>query len=33
MRERPRFQDSIDLVALPAAVTVARLFVADILRR
>jgi len=33
MREEPRFVDALDLVALPSAVTVARLFIADTLRR
>lgn len=33
MREEPRFCDSLDLVALPTAVSVARMFVADTLRR
>ncbi|MFD8493135.1 hypothetical protein [Amycolatopsis sp. NPDC059657] len=33
VRPRPRFEASIDLVALPSAVTVARLFVASTLRR
>jgi hypothetical protein len=33
IREEPRFLDSLDLVALPTAVAVARLFVADTLRR
>jgi hypothetical protein len=33
LRERPRLQASINLVALPSAVTVARLFVASTLRR
>jgi hypothetical protein len=32
-REDPRFRTSLDLVALPTAVPVARLFVADTLRR
>ncbi|MGH3620664.1 MAG: S-adenosylmethionine decarboxylase family protein [Sciscionella sp.] len=33
MREQPRFSAVLDLVALPTAVTVTRLFVADTLRR
>lgn len=33
MREEPRFHASLDLVALPTAVSVARMFVADTLRR
>ncbi|UOZ10188.1 hypothetical protein [Amycolatopsis sp. WQ 127309] len=33
MRERPRFSAALDLVALPTAVTVARMFVSDALRR
>jgi hypothetical protein len=33
MREEPRFQASLDLVALPTAVPVARMFIADTLRR
>jgi hypothetical protein len=33
MREEPRFVDTLDLVALPSAVAVARLFIADTLRR
>ncbi|WP_410613958.1 ATP-binding protein [Amycolatopsis sp. lyj-109] len=33
MREQPRFSAAIDLVALPTAAKVARLFVADTLRR
>jgi hypothetical protein len=33
MREKPRFLDSLDLVALPTAVPVARMFIADTLRR
>jgi hypothetical protein len=33
MREEPRFLDSLDLVALPTAVPVARMFIADTLRR
>lgn len=32
-RKRPRFQASIDLVAIPSAVTVSRLFIASTLRR
>ncbi|WP_146073553.1 ATP-binding protein [Amycolatopsis sp. CA-126428] len=33
MREQPRFEASLDLVALPTAVPVARMFIADTLRR
>ena len=33
MREAPRFVDTLDLVALPSAVAVARMFIADTLRR
>ena len=33
MREEPRFQDALDLVALPTAVAVARMFIEDTLRR
>lgn len=33
MREEPRFVDVLDLVALPTAVSVARMFIADTLRR
>lgn len=33
MREQPRFSAVLDLVALPTAVSVARMFVADTLRR
>jgi hypothetical protein len=33
MREEPRFLDSLDLVALPTAVPVARMFIANTLRR
>ncbi|HEV7979809.1 hypothetical protein [Amycolatopsis sp.] len=33
MREEPRFHDSLDLVALPTAIPVARMFIADTLRR
>jgi hypothetical protein len=33
MREAPRFSAALDLVALPTAITVARLFVADTMRR
>lgn len=33
MREAPRFLDSLDLVALPTATPVARMFIADTLRR
>jgi hypothetical protein len=33
MREDPRFVDTLDLVALPTAVAVARLFIADTLHR
>lgn len=33
MREQPRFVDTLDLVALPSAVAVARMFIADTLRR
>ncbi len=33
MREEPRFSTALDLVALPTAVPVARLFVADTMRR
>ena len=33
MREAPRFLDALDLVALPTAVPVARMFIADTLRR
>jgi hypothetical protein len=33
MREAPRFLDALDLVALPPAVSVARMFIADTLRR
>ncbi|MEV6908330.1 hypothetical protein [Amycolatopsis sp. NPDC051071] len=33
MREEPRFHASLDLVALPTAVPVARMFIADTLHR
>lgn len=33
MREQPRFVDTLDLVALPSAVAVVRLFIADTLHR
>jgi hypothetical protein len=33
MREEPRFMASLDLVALPSAITVARLFISDTLHR
>ena len=33
MREEPRFHDSLDPVALPTAIPVARMFIADTLRR
>lgn len=33
MREEPLFADVLDLVALPSAVSVARMFIADTLRR
>ncbi|SDP98490.1 ATP-binding protein [Lentzea jiangxiensis] len=33
MREKPRFIDSLELVALPTAVAVARMFISDTLKR